>query len=363
MNTFPASSVITAVAWMPDSSGLFFVAGEKSTGLRWQIWFQPYPAGAPLKVSNDLNQYSSISVTADGKSFVTTQTRHAATIYVGDSPAVLNDKIDWKLTPISNEQATGYALSWTADGRLLQRDLSFHDYVTAANGANRVRLLEKDDLDFDPHACGPADVVVVARALENNAPNLWRLSVASGELKQLTFGKDIEKGSCTPDGKWVVFNGDSPDDSVGHIFKMPLDGGQSVELASGTPFSPQVSPDGTLIAYSKTEGQGAGAHLKMIVQRLEDKQIVKELEISPADWHELGWTPDGRALTYVRNTNGSVQNVYMQPLDGGAPVQLTHFDSEPAVVFAYAWSRDGKKFAVTRARYNDTDAVMFSGFK
>jgi hypothetical protein len=44
-------------------------------------------------------------------------------------------------------------------------------------------------------------------------------------------------------------------------------------------------------------------------------------------------------------------------------VQLTRFDSEPAVVTAYAWSRDGKEFAITRARYDDDDVVMFSGFK
>jgi len=53
----------------------------------------------------------------------------------------------------------------------------------------------------------------------------------------------------------------------------------------------------------------------------------------------------------------------MQPLAGGPPVQLTHFDAEPAYVAAYAWSRHGKKFAITRARYNDTDVVMFSGFR
>ena len=56
-------------------------------------------------------------------------------------------------------------------------------------------------------------------------------------------------------------------------------------------------------------------------------------------------------------------NIYMQPLAGGAAVQLTHFNSEPAGVLAYAWSRDGKKFAITRARYNDSDVVMFSGFR
>jgi hypothetical protein len=82
----PFPMIVWAVAWLPDSSGLFFVGAEKSTGLRKQLWFQPYPAGVPFKISNDLSQYLSVSVTADGKSFVTTQQRSAATIYVGDSP-------------------------------------------------------------------------------------------------------------------------------------------------------------------------------------------------------------------------------------------------------------------------------------
>lgn len=44
----------------------------------------------------------------------------------------------------------------------------------------------------------------------------------------------------------------------------------------------------------------------------------------------------------------------MVSLSGGPPVPLTHFASEPVFVPAYAWSKDGKKSAVTRARYNDT---------
>jgi len=100
------------------------------------------------------------------------------------------------------------------------------------------------------------------------------------------------------------------------------------------------------------------------VQKLEGGVPIQEIELpSTYDWWQLGWTPDGHALTYVHPTTGNTQNVYMQPLAGGPPVQLTHFDSEPAAVAAYAWSRDGKKFAITRARYNDTDVVMFSGFR
>jgi serine/threonine protein kinase/Tol biopolymer transport system component len=365
VKSLPLPTLVSDVAWLPDSSGLLFIGRERSTSFRAQIWFQPYPAGDPFKISNDLSEYYSLSVTADGKSFVTTQARQAATIYVADSPAVLNDKIDWKLTPVSTEQATGYSLSWTAAGKLLQMDAAYHDYVTAGDGSGRTRLLENDDSDFGPTACGPGDLLVVGRVLESNTASLWRVNVATGELKQLTFGKDDENISCTPDGKWGVYRGFQATDNVVHIFRISIDGGSPVELAKGRVSYPSLSPDGTLVAYGRIDGQGADAKSKFIVQKLEGgAPAVQEIETpSTYNWSLLGWTPDGHALTYVHNTAGNIINLYMQPLAGGAPVQLTHFDSEPASVIAYGWSRDGKKIAITRARYNDTDVVMFSGFR
>jgi Tol biopolymer transport system component len=65
----------------------------------------------------------------------------------------------------------------------------------------------------------------------------------------------------------------------------------------------------------------------------------------------------------VHSNTGTGQNLYVQPLAGGAPFQLAHFESEPSRVAAYAWSRDGKKLAITRSRYNDTDVILFSGFR
>jgi len=361
VKSFPIDMVVNSVAWLPDLSGLLFVGAEKSTGLRPQIWFQPYPAGEPFKISNDLNLYYSLSVTADGKSFVTTQAHQSATIYVGDSPSVLNEKIDWKLAPISTEQATGYALSWTASAKLLQGDLASRVYSTAADGSARVRLLENTPLAFNPNSCGPGDVVTVSTVSANNTANLWRLNVANGEFKQLEFGTDAEQSSCTPDGKWVVYRGSIAADTVSHIFRVPIEGGKPFELARGVVFQPAVSPDGRFVAYVKVEGQGASAKSKFIVQKLEGEAPTQQIE-AIADTYHLGWTPDGRALAYL-HTVGSAQHLYMQPLSGGSPVQLTHFDSEPSQIVAYAWSRDGKKFALTRARYNDTDVVMFSGFR
>jgi serine/threonine protein kinase/Tol biopolymer transport system component len=362
---FPRSTLVTSLAWLPDASGLLFVGAEKGAGLRSQIWFQPYPEGEAIRVSNDLSSYASLSVTGDGRSFITTEQRQAAIVYVGDSPAVLSDKIDWKLTPVSTQQATGYELSWTATGKLLQKDVSWHIHETAADGSNRIHLVESDSLLFSATPCGAGNLVAVGRVLEDNKPNVWLLNTVSGELKQLTFGIDVEKGDCTPNGKWLLYAEGAASDGVGHIYKASTVGGTTIELARGTSFSPVVSPDGKRIAYGKTEGQGASTKSKILVQRLEDGAIDKQIDmIAPFDdWHALGWTPDGRALSFVHNTTGSTQNVYMVSLSGGAPVQLTHFASEPVFVPAYAWSKDGKKFALTRARYNDTDVVLFSGFR
>jgi len=361
VKSLPIDMLLSAVAWLPDTSGLLFVGAEKTSALRPQIWFQPYPTGEPFKISNDLNQYQSLSVTADGKAFVTTQERPSATIFVGDSPAVLNDKIDWKLAPVSTEQATGFNLAWMASGKLLQTDLTLHFYATAADGSGRVRVLEGDEVSWNLAACGKGDLIVFDK-VTNNAPNLWRFNIASGGLKQLTFGKNDQNPSCTPDGKWVVYVGPGPGDNTAHVFKVSVDGGTPVDLAQGNVSPPVVSPDGTLVAYVRTGGQGASAKSKFIVQKLEGGAPVQEIDAS-FTLHNLGWTPDGRALTYVHNTTGNTQNLYMLPLAGGPAVQLTHFNSEPGVIAAYAWSPDGKKFAVTRARYNDADVVMFSGFR
>jgi sugar lactone lactonase YvrE len=86
VKSLPLPMLVSEVVWLPDSSGMFFIGAEKSTGLRPQVWFQPYPAGDPFKISNDLSQYYFLSITADAKSFVTSQKRAQATIYVGNSP-------------------------------------------------------------------------------------------------------------------------------------------------------------------------------------------------------------------------------------------------------------------------------------
>jgi len=58
---------------------------------------------------------------------------------------------------------------------------------------------------------------------------------------------------------------------------------------------------------------------------------------------------------------GNTLNVYVEPLGGGPPVRLTHFDSESAQVKPVPGRRTARS-SPSRARYSDSDVVMFTGF-
>jgi Tol biopolymer transport system component len=348
---------VATATLLPDSSGVLFVGGDRATAFRSQIWFQPYSGGEPIRVTNDLDEYQSLSVGGDGGSFVSNQRHRAATIYVSDSPAILNEKADWEFHSISTEQAPGWTLSWTGSGKLLQMDSFNQAWLSTADGAAKVRLFENDDVVTAPMGCGPGDTIVLARLSEKMETNLWQLDVVTGKSKQLTFGANEWLSDCTPDGKSVVYVGPSPSDNVLHLFKMSSNGGTPIELAHGNLYSLKVSPDGRSVAYFKTEGQAESSKYLFVIQELQGGLPPKEID-APTDGDYIGWTPDGRALTFLHN-EGSSQSLYMQPLPGGKPVRLLHFDEEPSRITAYRWSADGKKIAITRSRQRDTDVVMF----
>jgi len=360
VKTFIPPIKVSEIAWLPDATGFFYIQEDPSAVSNTAIWFQPYPEGPPIKVSNDLNQYRGVSVSGDGRSLVSAQIREQSTIYVGDAPASLNDKIDWKLTAISREQAAGMnGLAWTATGQLVQLDKDWHLYMTAADGSGRTRLLEQDSYNQGVTGCGAGTDLVVSRFPDVKTYTLWRLNLSTGELKQLTTGTNDVLPSCTPDGRWVVY---SAFEHTSNIMKVSIEGGAPVELARGQVFMPAVSPDGSSVAYVKVEGEGANRKTKFVIQKIEGGGPVREID-APASARQLaGWAPDGRALVYLNFSSGKSQ-VYMQPVNGGPPVLLLHFDSEPLAVVGLAWSRDGKKIAITRAVESNTDVVMFNNFR
>jgi Tol biopolymer transport system component len=353
----------TGVAWIPDGRGLFLVGLAKANDPP-QIWFQPYPSGPVTKVSNDLDSYYSLSVTADGNVLVTSRYYIDSAIYVGDVPHELNDKIDWKIKAISSEQTAGTnGLTWTWSGKLLQLDGVNRVFITDAQGGERTQLTDENQGVLEVAACGNSDWVLESRMAADQTANVWKLNAATGETAQLTNTKLAGSLSCTPDGKWFVYQ----DSGAQAIYKLAMDGGSSKEVTKGNVCCPTISPDGKSLAYLEVEGQGAKQKISFVVSSLDGGPPLKEI-VMPPDLQNmngsqaLGWTPDGKGLTWL-STIKNAQHVLMQPLAGGPPVQLTHFETEPALIAQYAWSKDGKKLAITRQRYNARDIMMFTGYR
>lgn len=72
----------------------------------------------------------------------------------------------------------------------------------------------------------------------------------------------------------------------------------------------------------------------------------------------LQWNADGRTVFYV-DTRSGVSNIWSQPLDAGAPKQITNFKSDR--IYGFAWSRDGR-LALSRGN-SASDVVLIRDFK
>ena len=68
----------------------------------------------------------------------------------------------------------------------------------------------------------------------------------------------------------------------------------------------------------------------------------------------LRFTPDGKAVAFVLAEKG-IENIWVQPLNGGKLRKLTNFDSRQ--IQDFAWSRDGKRLAVMRNQFTD-DVIL-----
>ena len=78
------------------------------------------------------------------------------------------------------------------------------------------------------------------------------------------------------------------------------------------------------------------------------------LEFDPRALPSLVFMPSGRAVLYAVREKG-VDNLWVQPLDGSARRQLTHFTSEK--IGGYEYSKDGTRLAVGRG-HADSDAIL-----
>lgn len=96
--------------------------------------------------------------------------------------------------------------------------------------------------------------------------------------------------AIAPDGRWLVFT------MLGHLFRVPVEGGQAEQLTFGPSFNarPAVSPDGNRIAFRSDRDDSDGNIF------LFDLTTGGVTQVTQTGWADApAWSPDGRSIAYL----------------------------------------------------------------
>ena len=178
---------------------------------------------------------------------------------------------------------------------------------------------------------------------KTNEWGLWTMPLAGGPKQRIAKSASVlEDIRYTPDGKSIIFTG--YERTMLLLYRVSASGGVPKPLTDKRSRDASISPDGSTIACMYGNPDRMRAPLGLI-DVASGKLTKMNLEGSMYRWH-----PNGRAITFVRG-----DNLWLQPIDGGAPRRLTQFSD--GVIYDYAWTTDGKR-AVLAHVVDSADVVL-----
>jgi serine/threonine protein kinase len=347
-------SNVERIAWLSDSSGVITTAQEQA-GNPYQIWQVSYPEGEAHTITNDLNAYHNASLTADSSTLVTVLSDTTSNVWVTPTAEWTGAR---QLTSGKENGGTDGGTTWTPDGKIVYRSRAGGNpdvWIMDADGRNQKQLTD-DASDERSLSVTPDGRYIVFDSARSGTPELWRIDIDGSNLKQLTTSPGAAP-HCSPAGKWVAYG--SFGTSGFTIWKISIDGGEPMQVNNKYASSPAVSPDGKLIASYIIDQQTRVTKLALLPSEGGDPVKLFDLPQTANRVESVRWMPDGRALTYI-NTRGIVSNIWLQPIDGSPPRQLTDFNTDR--MFSFDWSRDGKWLAFSRGVV-DSDVILISNFR
>lgn len=352
------------IVWAKDKSGLFITLGEAQSAYQ-QIWFVNYPNGEAKLVTRDFNNYGRLSLTADGKNLVSVQEDFTANVWVLPIDKPLQTE------RITNGKLEGLGLSWTPDGKIVYGSLvsgSLDIWIMDADGKNKKQLTSDSTAEIEP--CVSADGKRVFYLSNQNKGNwnIWTMDIDGNNKKQLMTGGTQGAIECSKGDNSIIFLGFN--NGAYGLWKMPLDGGETISLPNTIHFRPSISPDGKKMAYTSWDSAKKQMGQEMVsLDFLKPDAVVNSkverfnLPLTAVGEYgqnepSMRWTSDSKNLSFINEEKG-VSNIWLKPLNGGSLRKVTSFTENS--IYRYDWSSDGKKLAVTRYATTSDVAIIKAG--
>ncbi len=182
------------ITWLADNSGVLVTGAEQET--LHQIWYLALQRDEARSLTDDLNGYEDISLTADSGTLSAVRSDRVVNLWIAPNGEARGAR---QITSGAGREDGSRGISWTPDGKIV--------YHSTAGGNQNIWITEAD---------GAGNKQLSPQALENQGP------------------------AVSPDGRYVVWA--SWSGALG-IWRMEIDGSNPKKLTNRAARSPHVSPD------------------------------------------------------------------------------------------------------------------------
>jgi serine/threonine protein kinase len=334
----PPYTLLRNVSWLPDGRALAVIYSSTETNFsRQQVGLISYPDGKLRPITADTNDYANLSVSADGATIATVMRQSVRDVYV--SSGLKPDYSDARQVSSGDSVPV---VAWARDGNLLTEQGSAIREISPNGELKGEIASEKESAAMQPNGCSDGHLVFARGILKALSVNIWRSEADGSGLHRLTDGKRDMFPMCSPDGKTVFYM----DMTVPAYMKVSIDGGRPVQVTKDyAEFNAgfDVARDGKTLALGTYDFKAQRPTLSLA--SLDSGQILRTFEYDPRHQGQPRFSPDGKGIVYPVREKG-VDNLWLQPLDGGPGRQLTNFGS--LKIYSYQWSPDGKSLALVR---------------
>jgi serine/threonine protein kinase/Tol biopolymer transport system component len=344
-------AILSDPTWLPDGQSLLALANSRDTNFSRQQILEISPRDHKSRaVTHDINDYSGLSLSADGHLLAAILRDRHYDVYVAPAAALGGQ---FQQLPAGSRVSN---FTWTADGQMILEQDALNLFHPDTGAKIPLTSPKQDGVAFQPSACANGRYVVAAFGrVDARTINIWRMDATGGNLKQLSDGKLNQSPICSADGKWVYYTDLS---NGAKLTRVPLDGGKPERLSELPAYGFDISPDGKLAAFATFASPGIPKEQLALVP-VDSPQNTKLLELQHQCEGFVHFTPDGKSVVYP-SLDPDADNLWLQPLDGSPGKQITNFKSER--INELHWSFDGSKLAITRG-HTDSDVVLLEESK
>jgi Tol biopolymer transport system component len=309
------------------------------------------PRGDFRTLTNDVNAYSQLAISSDGKTLATVLSNVDSSLaYYKGAGGEMISSTPLRITPTS--------LAWASEDQLLliTRDTGISKLEP---GTGSLQPIDTGDLDLGRYitTCPNGQVVFTAGPKNGGEWRLFRMNGDGSGVTQLTTTGIARAPFCTPDSQKVYFTIRDPHGmSLLTLWSVPLSGGTPrKELEVHATGSVILSRDTRLAEVSSPQDRVWYA----VIRDLNTQQMIHRF---PLDQNSVihsaypSFSPDSKAIVEVVASQGGTALGY-QPIDGSPSHLLTEPTRE--TLTAFAWSPSGSKLGVLRLR-TSSDVVLIT---